>query len=121
MKSFILATLTALAIVSFGLYSMSQNIPMEKLGQTERLSAISKQINSMNTTWKAVDYKKWDNLDRKDIKFFLGSKAKSAEKKDYLKSKRKVYSSLLMSEELPKSFDSREQWPECESIKEIRD
>lgn len=29
--------------------------------------------------------------------------------------------SLLTFEELPESFDSREKWPECESIKEIRD
>ena len=28
---------------------------------------------------------------------------------------------LLASEALPDSFDSRDAWPSCESIKEVRD
>lgn len=124
MKTFILATIAALAITGFGLYSLTNNSAdaiESSLSQTARFSEIAKTINSMNTTWKAVDYKKWDNLDRKDIKFFLGSKQKSAEKKAYLQSNRKSHSAYLKSEVLPKSFDSRAQWPNCESIAEIRD
>lgn len=121
MKTFILATITALAITGFGLYLLNKDSAesLNNLSQSARLSAIAKKINSMNTTWKAVDYKKWDNLEKKDIKFYLGSKAKSAEKKAYLQSKRKTFK--LEGAEAPESFDSRDHWPNCESIKEIRD
>merc|ERR550519_1173716 len=74
--------------------------------------AIIEYINSIHTTWKAG--KNFDEVyTLEDIKAMCGA-LKSPE--PILKERES-----LGAMEIPDSFDAREQWPECPSIKEIRD
>ncbi len=82
------------------------------VSETERLKMIADHVNSLGTTWTA------DAYEGEDISFALG----------------KLDAGLMASniglgvkdfprEELtdvPESFDSRDQWPDCQSIREIR-
>merc|ERR550532_66310 len=114
MKSFILASLTALAVVSYGVYHYSNSVEPTN---TDRLSAIVKKVNSSNTTWTAGHNSRFQS--KTEIKehliplsIFKNGMGPKLEKKIIEKS------ALLGS---PEEFDSATQWPECESLKEVRD
>ncbi len=70
----------------------------------ERQKEIVELINSMHTTWTATEY------DR-DFTLTLG-----AYKETNLQRK-----TIKVRNDLPKSYDLREEFPECEALKEIRD
>lgn len=68
-------------------------------------------INSINTTWRAgPNFKPTFNLE--NIHSLFGVKAKPHK----LKVKRPE-----TNIDLPKSFDARDQWPTCRSLREVRD
>ena len=113
MKTFILASLTALALVSFGIYYYSN----QEVSNSDRLLEIARKVNSSNTTWTAGYNSKFGS--RAEIKehlipfhMFKNGMGPVLEKKYHSNE------ALLAS---PETFDSAENWPDCESIKELRD
>jgi len=75
--------------------------------------AMINQINSnTKATWKAAKQSRWEGMDLSAIKRLMGTKVPK-ENKPLLASNEKV--------DLPANFDSRTQWPNCTTIKTIRD
>ena len=74
----------------------------------QKQKKIAQEVNNMHTTWKAAEYEK-------DYTPLLGAILNGGEKLPP-----KVYDSSS-NDDLPDNFDLREQYPNCESIKEIRD
>lgn len=73
------------------------------------------EINSMNTTWKAGFSKRFMNTPMSSIKTLLGSQLMTEREVD--KYKKHIISMSSYSE----SFDLREEYPECSSLREIKD
>ena len=122
MRKFLLITAIALALTSYGVYQLIKSEqPSSKVTYSDRLREIAEQVNSMNTTWKATSYAKWEGKSAEEIKVFLGSKLKTPEKKQDLLSSKVTHQDKLFDTPLPTHFDSRQKWPDCESIREIRD
>ncbi|XP_052823557.1 cathepsin B isoform X1 [Octopus bimaculoides] len=86
-------------------------VNMEKMTP---LSPMVQKINSLQTTWDAQDNFGWTDL--KDIKRLMGVLPDSKLHLPHLRPP-----VLEMGGPLPDSFDSREQWPACETLKEVRD
>jgi cathepsin B len=72
------------------------------------------EVNEMNTSWKAGVNERFNNVNIGDVKSLLGSLKTPEHKKLPLKTIQKVSN-------LPENFDLREQWPQCESLQEVRD
>jgi cathepsin B len=73
------------------------------------------RINSLTTSWKASSDQGYiANMTRNSIKKILGTKLHGGPK---LPSK--IYN--IKETELPTEFDSRTNWPDCPTIKQIRD
>ncbi|PIK51386.1 hypothetical protein BSL78_11708 [Apostichopus japonicus] len=70
-------------------------------------------INSLNSTWKAGQNFKGRTLDQ--VKKLMGTRLDSKGKPQL----EKLYHTVKM--DLPDNFDARTQWPDCPTIKEIRD
>ena len=69
-------------------------------------------LNTIQNDWVAGKNERFYEQDQTYFKKYLGvldTKSKLVEKQD------------VIDENLPSTFDSREAWPNCESIKEIRD
>ena len=77
--------------------------------------SLVEKINSMNTTWKAKISEKFIGIKKYDFKFLLGFK------EDNLSEDEKIYKDITPRDDLPENFDLRTQYPECESLREIRD
>ncbi|XP_054155342.1 cathepsin B-like [Oppia nitens] len=75
----------------------------------EDVNELINYINNLNTTWKAGK----NSYTSEDIKVRLGA----LEEPDLVFLKHEIDENI----EIPESFDAREEWPHCESIKEIRD
>ncbi|CAG2179818.1 unnamed protein product, partial [Oppiella nova] len=79
---------------------------------SQTTDALIDYINSLDTTWKAG--KNFDDsYPKRYLKGLLGGRRRST---PY--AKQPAVSDEL---EIPESFDARQQWPDCLSIKEIRD
>ena len=80
-------------------------LPRDKIPHT--YEEIAKKVNSLKTTWKATTYKR-------DYRPLLGNlmdvPSQLPEKK---------FSNKKLN--LPENFDARDEYPNCESIKEVRD
>ena len=92
MKSTIILTLLALVFSSFN--------------TVDKTMKIVNKVNKLRTTWQAAPY-------YRDIRPLLGARRDD--------SHRLPLRDIKVSDDLPESFDLREQYPYCESIKEIRD
>lgn len=78
-------------------------------------SNIIEEVNSDPTsTWVAGHNAHWDNFPIENIEGLMGAKEEPAWEK--LPEKE-----IEVEVDLPTNFDSRINWPNCESIKEIRD
>ena len=71
-------------------------------------------INSINTTWKAGPNFQRSNFKLENIQSLFGVKAKPHS----LKVKEQIIDANV---KIPDSFDSRDQWPNCPSLREVRD
>ncbi|GAB1606663.1 cathepsin B-like [Argonauta hians] len=90
----------------YSVVSMERRSPMADLVDT---------INSKRTSWKAQDNFGWAEL--KDLKRLMGVLPDSYKHLPPLRPP-----SLVMGQvSLPESFDSRQQWPDCPSLREVRD
>jgi len=107
------ATLLALTIGGIALHQYSKTT--EKYG--DRLASIAEKVNSMNSTWKAGVNQKFANLDKEAV---LSSMMK-LEFVQNQKATNPIFHSFEKVSSAPSSFDSRTQWPNCQSITEIRD
>lgn len=69
-------------------------------------------VNSLDTTWRAGVNMRFEGLDEESIRRQMG----------VLKGGITLpVKQMTPMEDLPDNFDAREQWPDCPSIKEIRD
>jgi cathepsin B len=71
-------------------------------------------INEASETWVAGDNERFQDMSLKEAKRLLGSLKTPAEKKLKVKE-------ILSLEALPDNFDLRTQYPQCESLREVRD
>ena len=76
------------------------------LSHPPRLVEIAKEVNSLKTTWVANEA-----IPTRDYAHFLG----------VLEGDDLPLKQITPLKDLPESFDAAEYWPECPSIKEIRD
>jgi cathepsin B len=77
--------------------------------------AIAEEVNAKTKNWVAGHNAYFEGKSFSDIKKLLGS---LPEPEHVKLPERLVFDNSL---ELPENFDSRVNWPKCESIKEIRD
>jgi len=80
------------------------------------LVEIATEVNSLQTTWTATVPLKFSSAD--DVKSYLGAFLPGDAQHKKLPEKTMVSAS---DADIPKSFDSRTQWPECTVISDIRD
>eukprot|EP00029_Vermamoeba_vermiformis_P005311 TRINITY_DN180_c0_g1_i1.p2 TRINITY_DN180_c0_g1~~TRINITY_DN180_c0_g1_i1.p2 ORF type:complete len:329 (-),score=89.38 TRINITY_DN180_c0_g1_i1:101-1087(-) len=72
-------------------------------------------INSVQSSWTAsLDQGGMERITRKEMKAFTGAL------KGGPKLPRKTFDSKLI-QNLPTNFDSRQKWPQCDTIKQVRD
>lgn len=113
MKVFTIITL--LAALSAGVL-ISRHYNQQKETYGDRLAEMARYINSLNTSWKAHETKRWSTATLEQVKRLQGvnSREKSADfpLKEFAAHELKA---------APASFDSRQQWPKCSSISLIRD
>ena len=69
-------------------------------------------INSLNTTWKAAPSKRFEGATEEYIRGLCGAKEGGPKLPE---------GDITVRADIPKSFDAREQWPNCPSITDIRD
>lgn len=73
-------------------------------------------INAMQTTWKATPKSKFLSWSKESIQRLMGVHPNNAQVHEQLE--------VLIHEvpkDLPENFDSRDQWPNCPTLKEVRD
>lgn len=102
----------ALAAASGVLFATDRYLKAGAGSEAERMKLIAAHVNSLQTSWKA------DAYEGEDLSFALGKLEGGL-----MASNMGLGAKAFPREELaeaPESFDSREQWPECQSIKEIR-
>ncbi|XP_074596304.1 cathepsin B-like [Brevipalpus obovatus] len=101
-----------LQFVLCALLVLSESLKREMFSGIPALSdEMINRINSMNTTWKAG--RNFDPSEYEYVEHLLG--AKLSEGRAMLPMK-----SVEMVEDIPDTFDSRIEWPDCESISLIR-
>ena len=77
------------------------------LAHPPRLVEVAKRVNSLKTTWIANEA-----IPTRDYSKLIG----------LLKGGKKLpVKNIVIRKDLPESFDAAENWPECPSLKEIRD
>ena len=76
------------------------------LAHPPRLVEIAKEVNSRKTTWIANEA-----VPTRDYSKYIG----------VLRGEKLPLKNITPLKDLPESFDAAEQWPECPSLKEIRD
>ena len=76
------------------------------LAHPPRLVEVAKEVNSLHTTWVANEA-----IPTRDYTQYLGA----------LEGKTLPVKNIAVRKDLPESFDAAENWPECPSLKEIRD
>lgn len=81
---------------------------------TGSLQEIVASVNSQQSSWVAAVPSKFASVD--DVKPYLGA---------YLPGDAEYFTppvkQVRLAEEIPDSFDAREQWPQCSGISEVRD
>lgn len=103
--SLVVATLFVSLTLSASVVQMNMETPM---------ASMVRRINSLKTTWEAKDNFGWTEM--KVIRRLLGVKLDRP--KIHLPLRPPV---LNLDTKIPDHFDSREEWPMCNTLKEIRD
>jgi len=114
MRALTLLSIILLSLFGLGIYKMNKTEEQYH----ERLGRIADHINSMNLSWKASKPSKFANVQTVDeVKRWLGTKLEGSPVT--LPDVSEVQN--LDLEDVPAAFDSRDAWPKCDSIKEVRD
>lgn len=108
-----ITVLVTIAIISSFCYIVTLHRDQPEKNELLRIANF---INKNNFGWKAHYYDHF-NFESHEMLHVGGG----AFEDDLSLLKEKEFNSNLKLEEPPKNFDSREKWPKCESIKEIRD
>ena len=133
MKLFLILSLAALALLTYEAISLSRNA-----SAPNRLAQIAKRINSTpNLSWKAQhpstffeqeSSNKFKDVPSASLKHYAGLKFMNKPSQIPWKSYSSLSAEDLQSPSNPKNikafpvnFDSRDNWPNCKSIKEVRD
>jgi cathepsin B len=87
----------------------------ETIDYHHKIKQIAQEHNQKESTWKAGHNKRWDNMGIEAIKAQMGVIQDPKYKKKFDTIKTEV------ADNIPDNFDSREAWPNCDSIKEVRD
>lgn len=113
MKGFNIAVIALLAVAAFTVFKATQ---VEETYQ-QRIAGIAKEINAMNTTWKAHEPTRFLDMNIDQVKKLMGYIAIDESERN------PDVSTFHNMENLktPATFDSRTAWPGCTSIPEIRD
>ena len=72
-------------------------------------------INENTTSWVAGENLKFKNMKINETRKLMGYK------KDTPKVKALPYKAVRVIEQLPENFDLRQQWPQCEALREVSD
>lgn len=113
MKTFNFTVIAILALAAYAAFNCSA----QEQSYQQRIANIAKEINSMNTTWRAQEPSRFINMKKSEIVRLMGSlpedeSMRAADVTNYFD---------MENVNAPTSFDSREAWPACQSVKEIRD
>jgi cathepsin B len=73
-----------------------------------------KSINEKTPLWKAGYNERFADMFIHQIKRMMGARKAPLERRPPVKH-------ITPLEDLPENFDSRQQWPQCDSLKEVRD
>lgn len=111
MKTFTFIAVALLAITAFGIFSHTN----KEESYSARLDRIAREINSQNGTWRAENPGRFLNMKKEQVKALMGT---FMEENSRLKDVTEV---IELDLNAPDSFNSADQWPKCQSIKEIRD
>lgn len=111
MKQFNLSVIILLAVTAFAVYKSTA----QDNTYTNRIANIAQQINSMNGSWRAVEPSRFQNMNKAQVKHLMGAYFEETP------SLRDVSEFHTFEKNAPDSFDSRTQWPKCQSLEEIRD
>lgn len=79
-------------------------------------SNLANEINAAKTTWKATPNSKFLSWSEESIRRLMGVHPSYLEQHKELE--------VLVHEvpkDLPENFDARDQWPDCPTLKEVRD
>lgn len=102
------------------LWAVTSSVYFEHIQGWELLGqeVITDAVNSLQetATWKAGRSYRFHGLDLHSIQNQLGVLHEDVNKSHYLAS-----GGLLSASQLPNSFDAREMWTNCSTIREIRD
>ena len=90
-------------ILSF--ISIFAQLPKDRIPHTYK--EIAEKVNNLKTTWKAIPYER-------DFRPLLGTIMDGE-----IPMIKKTFENKIIN--LPENYDAREQYPKCESIKEVRD
>ena len=96
---------TTLFIFFLSFIFIFSHLPEDKIPHTYK--EIAEKVNNLKTTWKAIPYER-------DFRPLLGTILEGDIQMTY-----KTYKNKKIN--LPENYDAREQYPKCESIKEVRD
>jgi cathepsin B len=107
---------TVIALLALAAYTAFNATQTEETYQN-RIANIAKQINASNTTWRAQEPSRFMNMKKSEVKKLMGSLPQDVTKWAEDVSTFKDMDAI----KAPTAFDSREAWPECQSVKEIRD
>ena len=111
MKQFTTSVVILLALSAFAVYQSTT----QEVSYTNRIANIAKKVNSMNSSWRAVEPSRFLEMDKTQVKKLMGA---LFEGKPSLKDVSDYHKFTVAA---PDSFDSRTQWPKCQSLTEIRD
>lgn len=76
------------------------------------LEKMAAEINAMKTSWKAGYNAYWEGKSEKYVRGLMGA----------LKGAKPLpVKNIVTHPNIPDTFDAREQWPHCDTIKEVRD
>jgi cathepsin B len=105
-----------MAVSAYAIYRTMHT--SEEAKYQNHLNSLSSRINSANTSWKSNSNARFDGETFTSIKrFFMDEKY--TKPWPLSKGNKKIHN--LSGLEVPDNFDSRENWPNCDSLKEIRD
>jgi cathepsin B len=117
-KILLLVAATALLASLVYLQSQPQGAYMPSpfpLTYSEYLENLAEEINNSNLSWKATNYKRWSESSYEQMKGLMGS----LETPEHIKARFPVVDTVNAN--IPATFNATVQWPNCQSIPEIRD
>jgi len=120
MKIIAIVSLVALTLASIGVYNIYKQEKPTTFGQ--ELSSFAKTVNESNLTWTATENHRFEEIQTKEnFKSYIMSNEQHELNKIAHQKFTAENPHMLMDVKTSDFFDSRINWPKCDSMKEIRD